>query len=358
MSQPDHDLVHAARAGDVTAFAILARRHWGMAHAVARRVLRDPYAAEDAVQDALLIAWKKLHRLATPTAFGPWLAGIARNVCRDRLRGRSRVEQPAIHDGVGPLLAAAASVDPATVVEHRDGAQAVHAAVAALPRGQRDAVTAFYLEGLSQAEVAQALGTTLGAVKTRLHKARAALRARLGDERLESMMDDLTATAMQIIEIGRREASDPEMVQHVVALEEIDGDRRMEIWIGESEAIGLAFALEGIPTPRPLTHQLTAALLSAATVEVRAATITRLVDVTFHATITVARDGATVDVDARPSDALTLASLTGADIHVSTPLLWDACAPTTTPAVADAAQIVGEFQARQRRYMEAATRRT
>lgn len=110
----------------------------------------------------------------------------------------------------------------------------------------------------------------------------------------------------------------------------------------------------GVPTPRPLTHQLTTALLSAAAVEVRAVTITRLVDVTFHATITVARDDVVTDVDARPSDALTLASLNGTGIRVATQVLRDVGAPTGTAAVADAAQIVADFHARHQRYMDAA----
>lgn len=274
------------------------------------------------------------------------------------LRGRARLEQTSIHDGGGLLHEAAGSVDPATVVERREGARAVHAAVDALPPGQREAVTAFYLEELSQAEAAQALGTTSGAVKTRLHKARATLRARLGHQRPETTMNEPTTTPMQIVEISRRAASDPDMVAHVVVLEEVAGDRRLEIWIGESEGIALAFALEGVPTPRPLTHQLTAALLSAAAVDVQAATITRLVDVVFHATITVVRDGVATEVDARPSDALTLASLTGAKIHVATAVLRQVRAPRDATAVADAAQIVADFRARHEQYLDAADDRT
>lgn len=206
--------------------------------------------------------------------------------------------------------------------------------------------------------MARALGITTGAVKTRLHKARSTLRAQLGHEPLETMMDESTMAAMRIVEVSRRAASDADLVPHVVVLEEIDGDRRLEIWIGEAEAVALAFALEGVPTPRPLTHQLTASLLSAAAVDVQAVTITKLVDVTFHATITVARDDVTTDVDARPSDALNLASLAGAEIHVATVVLRDAGAPAARADVADAAQIVAEFRARQQQHMDAATART
>lgn len=107
-------------------------------------------------------------------------------------------------------------------------------------------------------------------------------------------------------------------------------------------------------SPRPLTHQLTAALLSAAAVDVQAATITRLVDVVFHATITVVRDGVATEVDARPSDALTLASLTGADIHVASAVLRDGHVPRDATEVADAAQIIADFRERHQRHVDAA----
>lgn len=81
----DHDarLVLAARAGDKGAFAHLLTRHRALLAAVCRRALADPLSAEDIVQEASLRALLSLERLSQPEQFGPWLAGIGLNLCRD-----------------------------------------------------------------------------------------------------------------------------------------------------------------------------------------------------------------------------------------------------------------------------------
>src|SRR5439155_16310301 len=78
--------------------------------------------------------------------------------------------------------------DPAIVAEEHELKIRIARAVAELPRGQRDAVLAFYLDGLTYAETASSLGIAVGTVKTRLHKARERLRAQLSSERKEWLM--------------------------------------------------------------------------------------------------------------------------------------------------------------------------
>ena len=185
----------------------------------------------------------------------------------------------------------------------------MRAAIAALPAGQRAAVALFHLGGLSHAEVAGRLGTRPGAVKTRLHKARGALRRELVDVHREEIAMP-TAVPMSVADV-RRPTDRPE--RHIVVLEEIGGERRLPIWIGTPEALSLVAALEEVELPRPGPYHFAQALLAAAGGALREVRVSRLADSVFYA-IAVLADGS--EVDARPSDALTLALVTGAPIAV------------------------------------------
>jgi bifunctional DNase/RNase len=119
---------------------------------------------------------------------------------------------------------------------------------------------------------------------------------------------------------GRRERFFIELA----ATAEGDG-RRARIGVGDAEAAALAFSLQGQEFPRPMTYQLMASLLAAAGSGVRSVRVTGKADGVFYAQVLL-RGGATVD--ARPSDAINLAAITGAPVLVATELL-DLPAPTT-----------------------------
>jgi bifunctional DNase/RNase len=118
----------------------------------------------------------------------------------------------------------------------------------------------------------------------------------------------------------RRPTDRPE--RHIVVLEEVGGERRLPIWVGTPEGQSLVAALEEVELPRPGPYHFAQALLAAAGGELREVRISRLAEHVFYATAVLA-DGS--EVDARPSDALTLALVTGAPIAVE-------------PAVLDAAE--------------------
>lgn len=96
--------------------------------------------------------------------------------------------------------------------------------------------------------------------------------------------------------------------QPIVLLKERDGSRYLPIWIGAPEATAIAFALQGVETPRPLTHDLFVATLAALRTSLKEVHVTRLSEGTFFAELHLEREGEETIVSARPSDAIALAS--------------------------------------------------
>lgn len=96
--------------------------------------------------------------------------------------------------------------------------------------------------------------------------------------------------------------------QPIVLLKERGGSRYLPIWIGAPEATAIAFALQGVQTPRPLTHDLFVATLAALRTSLREVHVTRLSEGTFFAELHLEREGEQTIVSARPSDAIALAS--------------------------------------------------
>jgi bifunctional DNase/RNase len=109
--------------------------------------------------------------------------------------------------------------------------------------------------------------------------------------------------------------------QPIVLLKEAQGDRYLPIWIGAVEATAIAFALQGIQTPRPMTHDLLRDILTETDVQVERVLISELVDQTFFAVIRMSSDGKSAEVSSRPSDAIALAVRTGAPIFANEEVL-------------------------------------
>jgi len=303
-SPTDGELAAAARAGDRAAFGVLVERHYATLLRTCRAATRDAAVARDAAQEAVLRALLGLEALRDPDAFGPWLAAIGRNVCHGGERGRAEL----------PLEAAAEPAAPGP--EERADALSLRAAVAALPPGQREAVALFYLADLAHADVAARLGISVGAVKTRLHKARSSLRARLADLAKEPVIMSRTVP-MHVADV-RDTGGEDRGASHVVFLEEDGGPRRLPIWIGAGEGATLAARLHEVELPRPSTYRFTADLLAAAGAGLREVRVERLADDVFYARAVLA-DGTAVD--ARPSDAINLALVAGAPVLVEEAVL-------------------------------------
>jgi RNA polymerase sigma-70 factor (ECF subfamily) len=175
---PDAELLAWSASGDRRAFDAIVARHGAFALRVAMRLMPDPLAAEDVVQEAMLRAWSQARQFDPERArFTTWLYRIVVNLCLDQRR-RARLD---------PMPDAFDPVDPAAGADEVVDADRRHAALAGalrgLPARQRAAMTLVYDEGLSGAEAARILGLSAKAVEHLLARARAYLRQRLRVER-------------------------------------------------------------------------------------------------------------------------------------------------------------------------------
>jgi RNA polymerase sigma-70 factor (ECF subfamily) len=163
--------------GDATAFRRLVEVHLPHLLAIGRRMLRDDAEAEDIAQEALLRLWRNAGSLELgPGGLRPWLTRVTSNLCIDRVRASRNTS---VVEQVPEQAAPAGQVRRLSELEL--GAR-VDAALKRLPERQRLALTLFHFEGMSQLEVAGALGVSDEAVESLLARARRALKADLKDE--------------------------------------------------------------------------------------------------------------------------------------------------------------------------------
>jgi RNA polymerase sigma-70 factor (ECF subfamily) len=165
------DLVIRARDGDRDAFSKLVEQSLGRLTAVARMILRDEYAAQDAVQEAFIQAWRSLPGLREPDKFDAWMRRLLVRSCFNGRRRSKRVD--AVEIRLTP------ADEPATPdVERAVGIHdELERGLARIPADQRAAVVLVYYLDLPLADAAQAMGVPLGTAKSRLNRATQALRA-------------------------------------------------------------------------------------------------------------------------------------------------------------------------------------
>ena len=164
------ELVERAGRGDHDAFAVLATAASARLDAAARLILRDGELARDAVQNALVRAWRDLPGLRDPEKFDAWLHRLLVNASLDEARRRRR--RP-IEVEIGPLDEPATGDDSAHRLADRD---LVERALARLDPEHRALVVMHYYLGYPLPEAAAALGISLPAAKSRLHRAIGSLR--------------------------------------------------------------------------------------------------------------------------------------------------------------------------------------
>ena len=322
--QPDATLVAQALAGDKGAFGLLIERHQAMAGRVASGMVTPQETARELTQEALLQAYLSLDRLRDGGRFQSWLFGIVLNVCRSYLRAR-RIGPMSLEALAGGLrlaeeLLPGVEPGPQEVAEARELHGIVLSAVGALSPKNRAATLMFYYKQLSVREIAAALGVSMAAVKGRLHKSRRELRESLlpvyvetyGSitERKEGVKPMVKVTIADVVPAESRGL-------HVVVLHDQAGRRVLPIYVQVIEATSIAMGLRDVEMPRPLSPHFAARILEASGAKLEEVRVQDLKDTTFYAVARLRIGDHAREIDARPSDAIALAVLTGSPIYVA-----------------------------------------
>ena len=174
----DEELIAAARQGDRAAVTALLSRHEQQIYRFGLRMCRHPEDAKEVLQETLLAMARSLPEFRAQSSVATWLYTIARSFCIKQRRLRQG--EPAAH---APLEAAAdvaaASASPEEAAASQEVDRAVEGAIAELAPEYREVLVLRDAEGLTAPEVAEVLGISVDAVKSRLHRARLAVRARV-----------------------------------------------------------------------------------------------------------------------------------------------------------------------------------
>lgn len=183
--QDDRELLARAQAGDMSAFEALVGRHEDKVYGLALRMTRSEADAAEITQDTFLSAYQHLSEFRGEAAFGSWVHRIAANNALMRLR-RQKVLDIVSDDLAGPEFTDRGSLaePPESDWSRRADDQlldeelgrAIQAATDALPEGYREVFLLKDVEGLSYEEISEMVGISVPAVKSRLHRARLALR--------------------------------------------------------------------------------------------------------------------------------------------------------------------------------------
>lgn len=333
---PDADLVALARDGDPAAFRLLVERHQPMARARARSLCGSPSDVDDVVQESFLQAFIALDRLRDPERFAGWLAAIVLNVCRAQYRRAQPALLPDWPESLHP-----ASADGRPSADDLDRSDAVRAAIARLPDGQRRAVVLHYYAGLTAGQIAGQSGTA----RVSLHKARNRLRAYITEHRPD-LIPVTRRTHMTTVRVMRMETRIPPgpvpdaSPTHVIVLADAAGRRELAIWLlgGDSHRFADLFEPPGPVTGRAViapqgtrqpgtANELTDRLLRAAGAQVTSVDIDELGPEVTGARIELASHEGNRHVLARLPEGIAVAITAGVPVRVADVLMDRLAAP-------------------------------
>ena len=177
--EADDELLRRTAAGDADAFAALFERRQGDVYRFALHMTGSAAVADDVTQDVFLAVMRDADRyqIGRSTVIA-WLCGIARNMARQRFDRDRPLELIAGFDG-GEVAGPAVQPDPVGDIAHGQRIETLRAAVLRLPVRYREAVVLCDLQELTYAEAADAIGCSIGTVRSRLHRGRALLAAKM-----------------------------------------------------------------------------------------------------------------------------------------------------------------------------------
>jgi RNA polymerase sigma factor (sigma-70 family) len=327
----DTELAALARDGDKDAFGVLVARYQMIALRFALRLTGREDIAQDVAQEAMLQAFLSLAGLRDAARFKSWLLGIVLNVSRHYLREKrvANFSLEAIIQGLhfypAPLYDAPAS--PEQLIEDQERYRIVFDTVNALPAADRDSILLFYYGQLSLQETAVILNLPEGTVKVRLHRARLRLKTLLQERHPEMVPPRKRRKKMvkvsiaDVIKAEIKDAEEPLNIQYVIILYDETGRRVLPIWVGPFEGESIAIGLSDMAIARPPTHRFFSTLLQGIGASIEEVSVSALKVNTFYGLVKLRCGKKTVEIDARPSDAIALAILNNAPIQVAEEVL-------------------------------------
>jgi len=335
----DGELVLLARDGDQVAFRLLVERHQPMVRARARQLCANPSDTDDVMQETFLRAFIALDQLRDPDRFAAWLAGITANVCYGL---RRRGEPALLPEWPEPLHPAASDGVPSA--EDIDRADAVRAAMAELPAGQRRTVVLrYYGDGEAGA----------GATRASLHKARRRMRAYLTEHRPDLVPATVRRplmTTVRIARAGRRGQVSHlpgRAPTHVVLLADEAGGRELPMWFLAADGLRLERLLEA--EPEQTADGLTARMLRALGATVTGVEIGELGPEVAAARIVLRGSAGARQVTVRLVEGLAIAIASEAPIRVADAVMDQLAVPAGTTPVREAGAGGGAVRAERGR---------
>ena len=173
MALHDAELIQRTLEGDESAFGFLVDKYKGSVHALAYRKLGNFHTAEEITQDTFLKAYQKLSTLKDPGRFPGWLYVIAARCCISWFR-QNRVQTESLDSVKGEM-------DTQSWTKYTDARlrEEVHNALESLPESERTVLTLYYMAGMTSEEIGRFIGTSCGAIRDRLYRARIHLKEEL-----------------------------------------------------------------------------------------------------------------------------------------------------------------------------------
>jgi RNA polymerase sigma-70 factor (ECF subfamily) len=175
-------LVERIQSGDLDAFEEFFNTYQRPVYATALAITRDPFLAEEILQDCFVTAYRVRDRLRRDVSPLPWLQRVATNLCYTRISRRRRTLAEPLTALIANLVADL-TARPEQVAESREIIEVLQRGIDTLPPKQQTAIVLYYLHGYSLAEAAEIAECNIGTMKSRIHYALKALRSRLPEER-------------------------------------------------------------------------------------------------------------------------------------------------------------------------------
>ena len=320
VKRADDILVIQAQGGDRAAFGSLAERYQGMAMSVARRIVGSEDDARDLVQEALLQAYLSLGRLRQEGSFASWLHGIVRNVCLNHVRER----RPLFF--VDPTADTTDEVfrdpdrDLHEVMEARELEANLRRAIDVLASPQRSVTEMFYWQGLSLQEIADRLGLSVTAVKSRLFKSRGRLREQMAASYPE-LKHLRQRRRKKMVRVSIADIVPAPMEGYYFAMLLDEATHRVLPVLVLTRRTGMQYNLKKNPQVGMESPDLLADVLESTGIELQEVRIAELSDGLLCATLAMQNGDIASEVEARPDEALALAAGRECPIYVDADVL-------------------------------------